>query len=42
MMAFMYNGLVPSGVRNVNGVPASFGGKGSEFDQRYTGFYKLV
>lgn len=32
MMAFMYGGIVPAGVKNVNGVKASFGSGGQEFD----------
>lgn len=41
MMAFMYNGLVPNGVVNVNKVPASFGGEGRPFNENEDEFYKL-
>lgn len=32
MMAFMYGGLVPKGVRNVNNVRANFGRGGDPFN----------
>lgn len=41
MMAFMYNGLTPYGVKNVNNVPASFGDGGKEFNPDINPYTKL-